>query len=130
MSLSSAISPLLTPVKIGPLEIPNRFVRSATHEFMADDEGFVTDRLVRVFHDLAEGEVGLIMTGHAFVRRDGKASPSQTAVYDDRFIPGSGRNPGRRARLSHPGFSPDRPRRPPDQGQAVRHDSDRSFGRP
>jgi 2,4-dienoyl-CoA reductase-like NADH-dependent reductase (Old Yellow Enzyme family) len=88
MSSPRAVSPLLTAIAIGPVEIPNRFVRSATHEFMADDDGFVTDRLVQVFHDLAEGEVGLIMTGHAFVRREGKASPSQTAVYDDRFVPG------------------------------------------
>jgi 2,4-dienoyl-CoA reductase-like NADH-dependent reductase (Old Yellow Enzyme family) len=60
---------------------------------MSSDDGFVSDRLVKVFHDLAEGEVGLIMTGHAFVRRDGKASPSQTAVFDDRFIPSLARIP-------------------------------------
>jgi 2,4-dienoyl-CoA reductase-like NADH-dependent reductase (Old Yellow Enzyme family) len=93
MSPSPAKSPLLTPIKIGGLEIPNRFVRSATAEFMADEDGFVTDRLVGLFHDLAEGEVGLIITGHACVRPDGQAGPFQTAVYDDRFLPGLKRIP-------------------------------------
>lgn len=88
MTQSPSDSPLFTPIKIGGMEIPNRFVRSATAEFMADEDGFVTDRLVGLFHDLAEGEVGLIITGHAFIRPDGKAGPFQTAVYDDRFLPG------------------------------------------
>jgi 2,4-dienoyl-CoA reductase-like NADH-dependent reductase (Old Yellow Enzyme family) len=87
------MSILFTPVAIGPLTIPNRFVRSATHEFMADDEGNVTDTQVELYRRLAEGEVGLIITGHAFVQPSGKASPRQTAVYDDRFIEGLARVP-------------------------------------
>jgi 2,4-dienoyl-CoA reductase-like NADH-dependent reductase (Old Yellow Enzyme family) len=88
MTQSPTASPLFTPIMIGAVEIPNRFVRSATAEFMADADGFVTDRLVGLFHDLAEGEVGLIITGHAYVRPDGQAGPFQTAVSDDRFLPG------------------------------------------
>jgi len=36
---------LFTPVAVGSVEIPNRFVRSATHDFMAADDGSVTDIL-------------------------------------------------------------------------------------
>jgi 2,4-dienoyl-CoA reductase-like NADH-dependent reductase (Old Yellow Enzyme family) len=79
-------SVLLTPAKISKIEIPNRFVRSATHDFMATDDGFITDRQVALFKDLAEGEVGLIITGHAFVNLQGKASPRQIGVHDDRVI--------------------------------------------
>jgi 2,4-dienoyl-CoA reductase-like NADH-dependent reductase (Old Yellow Enzyme family) len=79
---------LFSSIQIGPVTISNRFVRSATHEFMAERDGSVSTRLVKLLRSLAEGQVGLIITGHAYVNPDGKASPFQTAVYDDRFIPG------------------------------------------
>jgi 2,4-dienoyl-CoA reductase-like NADH-dependent reductase (Old Yellow Enzyme family) len=84
-------SVLFTPVRIGAAMVPNRFVRSATQDFMATDEGEVTDRQVGLFTRLAEGEVGLIISGHAFVEPQGKASPRQLAVHGDRFIEGLGR---------------------------------------
>jgi 2,4-dienoyl-CoA reductase-like NADH-dependent reductase (Old Yellow Enzyme family) len=87
------MSILFTPVKIGPVTVHNRFVRSATHEYMADDEGNVSDDQIELYRRLAEGEVGLIITGHAFVQPSGKASPRQTAVYDDRFLEGLARIP-------------------------------------
>lgn len=87
------MSILFTPVRIGSLAVPNRFVRSATHDYMADDEGAITDANVALFARLAEGEVGLIITGHAFVQPSGKASPRQIAVYDDRFVEGLARIP-------------------------------------
>jgi 2,4-dienoyl-CoA reductase-like NADH-dependent reductase (Old Yellow Enzyme family) len=85
---------LFTPIKIGQVTVSNRFVRSATHDFLADEDGKVTDRQVVLLRDLAEGEVGLIITGHAYVNPAGKASPRQIAVYDDRFIEGLARIPG------------------------------------
>jgi 2,4-dienoyl-CoA reductase-like NADH-dependent reductase (Old Yellow Enzyme family) len=87
------MSILFTPVKIGSLSVPNRFVRSATHDYMADDKGNVTGANVELLARLAEGEVGLIITGHAFVQPSGQASPRQIAVYDDRFIEGLARIP-------------------------------------
>jgi len=87
------MSILFTPIKIGRLTVPNRFVRSATHDYMADDDGFVTGREVDLYRRLAEGEVGLIITGHAYVQPSGKASPRQMAVCDDRFVEGLARIP-------------------------------------
>ena len=87
------MSILFTPVKIGPITVPNRFVRSATHDFMADDQGSVTDAHIDLYSRLAEGEVGLIITGHAHVQPSGKASPHQMAVFDDRFVEGLARIP-------------------------------------
>jgi 2,4-dienoyl-CoA reductase-like NADH-dependent reductase (Old Yellow Enzyme family) len=86
MSKSRENSILFSPIKIGSIEIPNRFVRSATHEFMAEPDGMPTGRLARLFEKLAEGEVGLIITGHAYVHPLGKASPGQTGIYDNRFV--------------------------------------------
>ncbi len=79
---------LFAPILIGNVAIPNRFVRSATQDFMATNEGFITDRQISLFRNLAEGEVGLIITGHAYVNTEGKASPRQIGIYDDKFIEG------------------------------------------
>lgn len=79
---------LFSPVRIGRIIVPNRFVRSATHDFLSDGDGFITDRLVSLLENLAEGETGLIITGHAFVHPTGQASPRQIAVFDDRFLAG------------------------------------------
>ncbi len=84
---------LFTPVRIGAVRISNRFVRSATHDFMATDDGLITDRQVDMFKRLAEGEVGLIITGHAYVSPTGKAGPRQIAVDDDRLVEGLSRIP-------------------------------------
>jgi 2,4-dienoyl-CoA reductase-like NADH-dependent reductase (Old Yellow Enzyme family) len=86
-------SVLFTTAQIGNLTLPNRFVRSATHDFMAEEDGTVTDRNVALFSMLAEGEVGLIITGHAFVHPAGKASPRQLGVHEDRMMAGLGRIP-------------------------------------
>ena len=81
---------LFTPVKIGAIEIPNRFVRSATHDFMAAHDGSITEKHVSLFENLARGEVGLIITGHAYVHPSGKASPYQVGIYADDLTQGLG----------------------------------------
>ena len=87
-------SVLLTPLPMGSILLPNRFVRSATQDYMAREDGLVSDRQVALFRALAEGEVGLIITGHAYVHPLGKAGPNQTAIFDDRFIEGLSRIAG------------------------------------
>lgn len=82
---------LLTPLSLGRVSLPNRFVRSATQDYMARDDGEVTDRQVGLFRSLAEGEVGLIITGHAFVHPLGRAGTNQLAIHEDRFVAGLAR---------------------------------------
>ena len=79
--------PLFIPVNINTLTLPNRFVRSATNEYMTDENDYVTDRQAALYEQLAHGEVGLIITGHSYVKENGKASKKQAAIYNDRFIP-------------------------------------------
>lgn len=79
---------LFTPVFIGSVKIPNRFVRSATHDFLAAEDGSVSLRQLDLYRNLGRGGVGLIITGHAYIHRAGKASPRQLAVDEDKFIPG------------------------------------------
>lgn len=80
------MSILFEPVDLCGMRLSNRFVRSATWEGMADEDGACTEALIGVMKRLAEGEVGLIITSHAYVRKDGQAGPRQLAIYDDRFI--------------------------------------------
>jgi 2,4-dienoyl-CoA reductase-like NADH-dependent reductase (Old Yellow Enzyme family) len=68
--------------------LANRFVRSATWEGLATEEGSVTPALVDVSRKLANGGVGLIIAGHAYVSREGQVCPWQLGIYADSLIPG------------------------------------------
>ncbi len=67
------MSILFEKTNIKGMELKNRLVRSATHEGMADENGFPTQDLFKLYERLAKGGVGLIITGFAFVSRDGKS---------------------------------------------------------
>jgi len=76
------------PKEMGGMVIKNRLVRSATHEGMASEDGSVTDKLVELYKTLAEGGVGLIITGYACVQPSGKSTPYMTGIDRDDLIPG------------------------------------------
>jgi 2,4-dienoyl-CoA reductase-like NADH-dependent reductase (Old Yellow Enzyme family) len=70
------------------MHLSNRFVRSATWEGMAANDGAVTPKLIETMNALAGGGVGLIISSHAYVRPEGQAGPWQLGVYKDELIPG------------------------------------------
>ena len=78
--------PLFQTIKIGNLTIRNRFVRSATHEWMSEDDGTPKPQLGGLLETLSKGGVGLIITGYAYVNPKGKASKSQNAMYKEDLI--------------------------------------------
>jgi 2,4-dienoyl-CoA reductase-like NADH-dependent reductase (Old Yellow Enzyme family) len=82
------MSKLFETTKLNGMILKNRFVRSATAEGMATDDGECTPRLTNLMAELAEGGVGLIITGHAYVIKRGQATPWQLGIYDDKLIPG------------------------------------------
>ena len=73
---------------INGMQLANRFVRSATWEGMAAEDGAVTPRLIETMTALAQGGVGLIISSHAYVSPEGQASPWQIGIYKDELIPG------------------------------------------
>jgi len=79
---------LFEKTNIKTLELKNRLVRSATHEGMADENGFPTQDLFKLYERLAKGGVGLIITGYSFICRDGK-SPfwGMLGINNDEHIP-------------------------------------------
>jgi 2,4-dienoyl-CoA reductase-like NADH-dependent reductase (Old Yellow Enzyme family) len=78
---------LFSPFTFGSLELPNRLVRSATAERMADQEGRPRPNLAQLFKELTLGGVGLIITGHMYVHPSGKAHSEMTGIYSDDLLP-------------------------------------------
>jgi len=79
---------LFSETKINGMSLSNRFVRSATWSGMAAQDGSPTPQLVDLLMKLAQGGVGMIITGHAYIRKDGQAGPNQLGAYSDKLIPG------------------------------------------
>ena len=73
---------------INGMTLSNRFIRSATWEGMAADDGACTPKLIDLMAALAEGGVGLIITSHTYVSPEGQAGPWQLGVYKDGLVPG------------------------------------------
>lgn len=82
------MSKLFTPTKLGPIEVQNRFIHSATYEGMARATGEVTDEILKRYRNLAKGEVGLIIPGYMYVLRNGRGIDYQTGIHSDDMIPG------------------------------------------
>jgi 2,4-dienoyl-CoA reductase-like NADH-dependent reductase (Old Yellow Enzyme family) len=73
---------------INGVKISNRFVRSATWEGMATVDGAVTPQLLTRMVELAKGGVGLIISSHSYVSKEGQGTPWQLGIYKDELIPG------------------------------------------
>ena len=82
------MSRLFEPTEINGMKLANRFVRSATWEGMAGDDGAVTALLIDLMARLAKGQVGLIISSHAYIQPEGQAGLKQLGVYKDGLIDG------------------------------------------
>jgi 2,4-dienoyl-CoA reductase-like NADH-dependent reductase (Old Yellow Enzyme family) len=82
------VSILFEPQRIGRIEIKNRFVRSATYYALSDENGFVSDASVDLMRTLASNDVGLIITGYAFVARSGQVFADMNGIDSDEQIAG------------------------------------------
>ena len=82
------MSKLFESTSIKNMVLENRFVRSATWEGMADVDGSCTVSLTELMVELARGGVGMIISSHAYVRREGQAGPLQLGIYGDELLSG------------------------------------------
>jgi len=82
------VTTLFEPGRIGSMTLPNRLIRSATAERMADPDGRPRPELKALYSELARGGVGLIITGHLYVHPSGKAHPEMTGIHTDDLMPG------------------------------------------
>jgi len=81
-------SNLFEPHRIGNLEMKNRFVRSATWDGSADENGAVTEQSLDIYRRLGQGGIGLIISGYAFVSSHGQANAGQYGIHNDDMVPG------------------------------------------
>jgi 2,4-dienoyl-CoA reductase-like NADH-dependent reductase (Old Yellow Enzyme family) len=79
---------LLTPARIGSVQIPNRIVMPPMTTRTADAEGFVTDDTMAYYLARARGGVGLITVEMASPEKAGRHRRHEIGIYDDRFLPG------------------------------------------
>jgi 2,4-dienoyl-CoA reductase-like NADH-dependent reductase (Old Yellow Enzyme family) len=80
---------LLQPGRIGPLDLPNRIILTAMGVSLAEPDGRVGDRLIAYHRAQAAGGAGLIVMGVTGVAWPvGAVQPNQSAISDDRFLPG------------------------------------------
>jgi len=77
---------LFDKTKINQMELKNRFVRSATWEGLANPDGSCSEKIADMMLELAKGQVGLIITSHAYVNKNGQAGIRQLGIYSDQLI--------------------------------------------
>lgn len=77
---------LLSPVEFKNLSLKNRIVWLPMVSWLADEEGFVTDKLIERYRRRAEGGVGLIVIEATGVL--GRKSPKLLRIHDDKYMPG------------------------------------------
>jgi 2,4-dienoyl-CoA reductase-like NADH-dependent reductase (Old Yellow Enzyme family) len=82
---------LLTPARIGEVEIVNRIVLPPMTTRTADAEGFVTDDTIAYYLARVNGGVGLITVEMASPEKAGRHRHCELGIYDDRFLPGLAR---------------------------------------
>lgn len=83
------MSLLKEPIKIKDLELSNRLVMPPMATEKSGGEGLVSDEL-RTYYDekTKGGYIGLVITEHAYISPEGKASVGQLSVAEDAVIPG------------------------------------------
>src|SRR5437588_7027426 len=79
---------LLTPARIGAVEIRNRIVMPPMTTRLADAEGYVTDDTVNYYTARVRGGTGLITVEMASPGKAGRHRRRELGIYDDRFLPG------------------------------------------
>ena len=79
---------LLTPARIGPVEISNRIVMPPMTTRGSDADGYVTDQTIAYYMARVRGGTGLITVEMASPERAGRHRRRELGIYRDEFIPG------------------------------------------
>ena len=82
---------LLTPARLGAVEVPNRIVMPPMTTRTADEEGYVTEDTLAYYLARARGGVGLMTIEMASPERAGRHRRREVGIYDDCFLPGLSR---------------------------------------
>ncbi len=89
--MSARFQHLFTPFRFRTFEIRNRIVMPPMAIYIPGSEGFVKQRLIDYYEARAKGGVGYIIVNATYVHPNGSSHPNQTAITDDKYIPGFAR---------------------------------------
>ena len=82
------MSALFTAARIGHLELPNRMIRTASHEGLASENGQPSTEQFEFYRRFVDGGIGLIITGYAGIAQSGKSALFHMTMIDsDDLIP-------------------------------------------
>jgi len=74
-------------ISLRNLQLPNRLVRSATWEALATRDGSIDEQTYQIYRELADGGVGLIITGFTSVDADDVYFEGMMRLADDAIVP-------------------------------------------
>jgi hypothetical protein len=84
------MSILFTPFTLGKIELKNRFVFSACEDNLADENGFITDAIIRKNQKIAKGQAAIVISSHMYVSRIATACPGRSpGWWNNRFPTGT-----------------------------------------
>ncbi len=86
--MSNPFDHLFTPLKLRTFELANRIVMPPMAIYIPGSEGYVKERLIDYYEARARGGVGFIIVNATYVHPNGASHPNQTAITDDKYIPG------------------------------------------
>ncbi|NLA27835.1 MAG: FAD-dependent oxidoreductase [Firmicutes bacterium] len=85
---SAGFRHLLSPGRIGNMTVRNRMVMPPMGTNFAQEDGFISERLIGYYEARAEGGIGMIIVEIAAVAPEGKAISNQIGIWADKFVPG------------------------------------------
>lgn len=71
---------------IGNMKVKNHFVRSATFEGKATEDGRPTEQIKLLYENLSKADVGTIMTSYSYIADYEQPSKNQLGIYKDDLI--------------------------------------------
>lgn len=77
-----------SPVRIGNMELKNRFVVTAMAALLCQQDGSVTDKFIAYHEAKAKGGWGLIITENFYAEPRGKSFPTLAGLHNDSLIEG------------------------------------------
>jgi len=82
-------STLLSPAKIGTLELKNRIIMAPMGSNLPEADGHCGERIQAYYEARAEGGAGMVIMGVAAIAwPNGACNPNQVAISSDEFLPG------------------------------------------